>query len=304
MAQHRQVLLLGNGINLSFNGTAWKELLNKISVRDDFCLDEMTSPMPLQAVLLTNNNIKDAMKNNCEFFFGKVEDSQHRAILENLLALNFDDILTTNYSYELEEAALGIETISKTQLQRINERTSKKAELRYLLHTYNRVSYKGEDNRIWHIHGESRKPDSMVLGHYWYGNLLGRIKEDLARGKNQYHRLQNQGRPIEYDSWLDSFLLGDVYVVGFSFDLSELDLWWLLNRKDREKAEKGRLFFYEMENPDAHEKTELMRLFGAEVISFDMKVPDRGDPQLGQQYADFYRKVITDIKTRKHKCEE
>lgn len=40
-------------------------------------------------------------------------------MLIELLSMGFDDILTTNYNYELEEAALGINELDKKQLQRI-----------------------------------------------------------------------------------------------------------------------------------------------------------------------------------------
>ena len=298
MERKRKVLLLGNGINLSFNGTAWKQLLEGISVRKDFDLNKLESPMPLQAVLLTNNNLKEAMKNCSDTFFGKVTNPQHRELLQSLLATGFDDILTTNYSYELEEAALGIEKITKHRLQKVSHRTGKKDERRYLLHMYNQVSFGGKETRIWHIHGESRMSDSMVLGHYWYGNLLGRINEDLKRGKNQYYRLQREGKQIAYDSWIDSFLLGDVFVLGFSFDLSEMDLWWLLNRRHREKAEKGKLIFYEMENPKKREKTELMKLFDAEIESFGCVEPEKEDPDGTRKYLEFYQKAIDDIRSK------
>ena len=36
--------------------------------------------------------------------------------------------------------------------------------------------------------------------------------------------------------WLDSFVLGNVNILGLGMDFSELDLWWLLNRKKRESA--------------------------------------------------------------------
>lgn len=32
-------------------------------------------------------------------------------------------------------------------------------------------------------------------------------------------------------SWIDYFMLGDVYMVGLGLDISEMDLWWLISCK-------------------------------------------------------------------------
>lgn len=175
MGKHPQVLLLGNGVNLAFGGTSWSSLMKDIAVRHDFDIDKLTSPLPLQAILLTNNDIKQAMENHSEKFYGTVGTDEQKEILQDLLSMGFDDILTTNYSYELEEAALGIsevrhgETSKINRIKRLSKHTSDHAETQFLLHTYNEVKYRNSINRIWHIHGESRKPNSMILGHYIIG---------------------------------------------------------------------------------------------------------------------------------------
>ena len=45
---------------------------------------------------------KASMKEHKSYFFGKVTDERHRKMLTDLLSCGFDCILTTNYSYELE----------------------------------------------------------------------------------------------------------------------------------------------------------------------------------------------------------
>lgn len=57
MRKYPQVLLLGNGLNRAYGGISWGNLLKEISRRDDLPLDELKSPMPLQAILVTNNDI-------------------------------------------------------------------------------------------------------------------------------------------------------------------------------------------------------------------------------------------------------
>jgi hypothetical protein len=233
------------------------------------------------------------MKEHNKGFFGEIKTEEQAEALRELLNMGFDDVLTTNYSYELEAAALGRDTVSEGTLRRINDRTSEKREDRYLLHTFNRVPTGGEPVRIWHIHGEARKPDSMLLGHYWYGNLLTKIKTELDKRGNHYASRQKQGLEIEFDSWVDSFILGDVYILGFGYDLTELDLWWLLNRKAREHAENGNVYFYEPKSEERREKQALLELLGVKVrnLGFD-------ETQIkanGSDYRPFYREAVSNI---------
>lgn len=167
-------------------------------------------------------------------------------------------------------------------------RSKEKREVRYLLHTYNETQQNGRSTHVWHIHGESRLPDSMILGHYWYGNMLSKIKEYLTVCENRYQKTQQDGAKITYDSWVDSFILGDVYILGFGFDLSEFDLWWLLNRRMREKAITGTVYFYEYEQTPNREKIELLKLMGVQVVNIDL--PDDAD------YKKFYLQAIEDIR--------
>lgn len=60
-------------------------------------------------------------------------------------------------------------------------------------------------------------------------------------------------------------------------DFSELDLWWLLNRKKREKALHGKVVFYEPERPEEAAKYALLRAYGAEVRHLGFKLPERAE---------------------------
>ena len=47
-----------------------------------------------------------------------------------------------------------------------------------------------------------------------------------------------------------------------------------------------------------YEKTELLRLFGAEPVDLGMKVPDKDDPLISEKYRKFYTEAISDIERR------
>ena len=292
-----QILLLGNGLNLAYGGTSWSELLNKIKVRDDIP-KKLDCPMPLQAVLYTNNDIKTAMENQKQKLFGSLATEEQTDVLQNILTYSFDEILTTNYSYELEMAALGHSVDVERPIKKKAEHTQKvqRVETKYLLHTYNRAIFNGTQNRIWHIHGEARKPDSMILGHYYYANLLARMVKYTSDNANRYENDAKAGKDTEINSWLDAFILGDVYILGFTFDLSEFDLWWLLNRKMREKAPHGKVYFFEPYSGGFNEKTELLKLLDVEHIDCNIKKPDKNDPRKAEKYREFYDEALIIIK--------
>lgn len=293
MISHPQVLLLGNGLNIAYGGLDWSELLvgihYNLRIRPDY-IKEL--PFPLQAVILTEDHVDKAIVGNCELFRGVKDVELIREPIEKLLSIPFDHILTTNYSYEIERVAdgrVGYDGENCSKLMRHTEAVNR-ADQKYLLHTYNEIKWNGLTHKIWHIHGEARKPQSVILGHYYYGEMLAKYQHELAsRGNKQAFRQANNEEPIQ-KSWLDAFIMGDVYVMGFGYNYSDFDLWWLLNRKKRENASHGKLCFYtHMQNNEA--KAELMRTYDADVKSL-------GYFTRPSDYKGFYNDVIEDIRSQ------
>ena len=99
-----QVLLMGNGINLAYGGVSWNNLLSDISKRKDLDFNKLKCPMPLKAVLVTNNHIREALMSYKDRLYGEVKTEQQLYALQRLLEMEFDHIITTNYSYELDIA--------------------------------------------------------------------------------------------------------------------------------------------------------------------------------------------------------
>ncbi len=267
-----QILLLGNGINRAFNSDSWDDLLNSIDLREDkYEIEDYRCPETLKAILITKDNVDKALQTHKERLgnLGTKKPEKQKVLLKRLLNAGFDEILTTNYSYELETAALGEENVNEKALRRMQGHTDevKRCETRFMLHTYNSVEFNGE-KRIWHIHGEARKPGSMILGAYYYGALLGKMI-DLNKKRGKYYVLsQSAGKIPKIRSWTDAFILGDVYILGFGAGFAESDIWWLLNRKKREKASVGKTFFYELKPKDEinRAKMDLLRLMNVEII--------------------------------------
>ena len=291
-----KILLLGNGIIRSFGGGSWNKLLSDISEPhiDENEVESINCPEPLKVILVTNDNVDAILKNNKALFFGDMTE-QRADILRNLLSLGFDDILTTNYSYELEMAALGNASIKESRIVQLMYHTDevKTAEPKYLLHTYNKASCNGIENRIWHIHGEARKPCSMILGQYSYANLMGKFLEHNKKRGNMYMNCEKSNKRLKFSSWIDSFIIGDVYVLGFGFNLSEIDMWWLINRKKREKASHGKIYYYNLCKNVIDRETcariRLLKTLGAEIID----IPVEED-----KWSDAYYKALRDIEKK------
>lgn len=264
----KQILLLGNGLNLNYSGLSWKALLAAIATQSPETvarIQKSAVPAPLQAIAVTEDRIDVQMKLHRQELYGRIVSEEQRTVLLRLMNMGFDHILTANYSYELEEAGLGLCEINDSRLKQLQTHTPAvgRAETQYLLHTYMNVPNKKGAVPVWYIYGEARKPDSTILGHYYYGNQLFRIKELLRDRGDGYRERQEKGLPADIRSWVDAFITEDVYILGFGMDISEMDLWWLLNRRKREHARTGTIVFYEPEDDGQFAQYELLRLPGA-----------------------------------------
>ena len=305
-----QVLLLGNGLNQLNGGVSWNDFLRAIATKKEIIdgivlVDDLKCPEPLKAILVTEDHVDVAMRDYCNKIAFQEQSELVCKLYKKLLTIGFDDVLTTNYTYELEIAASNSKQMDTKGISKLMRHTDavKRAENKYLLHTYNQLIVNGCTNRVWHIHGEARKPDSTVLGHYYYGNLLCKIKECLHR--------RNYAENKEIKSWVDSFIMGDVYVLGFGLGFSELDLWWLLNRKAREKTATGKVYFYAAEPVGFDEKHELLRMLKqmysgkplVEIVSCGYRnkiIVKNGIEKtaLDGSYTEFYNDAIVDIAKR------
>ncbi len=294
------VLLLGNGLNNAFNGTQWNALIHKMACQTDLP-EKMNLPYPMQIQLATCGKYAQVLCDRREDLAGIQPQGAFLKWLQQLMAMGFDDILTTNYSYELERSIFPKELDNAQTIKRIRrmmDTTLDRAESRYMLHTFNRAG----ENRIWHIHGEARKPHSMIIGHYEYAALLSGMKAHSDERRNAYQNLAE--KPLERLSWVDQFILGNVYVLGFGFDPSEMDLWWLLKRKQNEKADHGKVYFYEpRKEVPFDEKIELLKTMGVEIRDLGITL-STDKMECAQQYKAFYPMVIQDIRELKNREEK
>ena len=201
----------------------------------------------------------------------------------------FDAVLSTNYTYELEAAfnRKYPNLSAETKRKKYSLRKDGVKREKYLLHTYNLME-KGKPE-IWHIHGELRCPSSIVLSHDEYARLVRKIIEFSSKRGGSYEK---DRKNLEIKSWIDYFLMGDVYVLGLSYDFSDFDLWWLLGRRLREHSGCGKFIFYEPIKKEEYYKQLALRDAGVDVRNCNVIIKESTK---GKDYARFYKRAIMDI---------
>jgi len=252
-----QVLLVGNGITRAYNDDfKWEKLIGNLKKDNNVSFDTIgLPPNTIYATIMTAIDDKDRTNSLLKEF--ENYKYNHNPLIDKLLDISFDAILTTNYTYDFEEQLHpGFSHYSNNSKNKNFTQFIQK-DSKYLLHTFNNIK-KGEKNfNIWHIHGELRRPSSLILTHDNYARLIGKILEHNKLNRDNYSRYYNE---LHIHSWIDYLLIGDVYIIGSGFDFAEFDLWWFLSRRLREKAPTGTITYFAANEKDKRKLSALKLL--------------------------------------------
>lgn len=283
-----RVLLLGNGVLRLRGGVSWEALLERIAVNDEIPDDVLRDiPLAMRVEALCGVDVEGARLRAAGEF--EPMEACITDTLKRLLALPWDCVLTTNYTYEAEGVLLGKDRFGKEDRRRALACMDGSVHRRDNLHFCYIVQRKGQPPLpVWHIHGDLGRPDSMILSYYSYAKAISRLQKYNRQLKNAFQDAVEARRLVTPRSWSDWFILGDVYTVGFGYDFSEFDLWWAAERKARENARVGRLIAWQDRQKKSDPVCALLKSVGAEVN----RVYDYDD------YAEYYRVVIDDIERR------
>lgn len=121
-----------------------------------------------------------------------------------------------------------------------------------------RWEFSARASRLWHPHGCTRSPQSIVLGTRAYGKALNRLHsawDSLKATERKWEFAPQAGhwtreladqwwafrRRLEPHAshpltWLDLFLGSDLVFIGTGLDRAETDLWWALHMRQRNLA--------------------------------------------------------------------
>ena len=127
----------------------------------------------------------------------------------------------------------------------------------------------------------------MILSYYSYANAVSRLITLNRQRGNVYQEKQDNKEKVPCLSWLDYFLIGEVFSVGFGYDLSEFDIWWAIERKAREKANHGILHAFMIDEKD--DNTPQKALFDAMDVHLHQHIAANKD------YLAAYEKVLEEI---------
>lgn len=289
-------LLVGNGINRLFEGASWENLItNEIKESErPFTYEEIKNmPATMQIVAATNDSVNSRMKDLSDTLMQINMTDDRASFLQSLLHVPTDDILTANYSFELE-AASGMNLNKKQYSARLRSTFDLQSK-----HKHFRVFqyYETESGkRIWHIHGDAAKPETMMMGHYYYSKQLRDIQDCIAKSIRRYKICERNGESFQQFSWIDRFLVSDVYILGLGMYLCEADLWYLLCCKKRNFPET-KVYFYDKDCKDK-EINIMLSTYGVELINGkDLK---KGTKKRSNEneYKAFYSAAIDDISKR------
>ena len=288
-----RILLVGNGTTLSFSGSTntdsiikdeWINSYNEeLPDRKDTGNPHViwTIPFPLQVVAATNDHVQSCMsKLACSFNELEITEDQKDFILE-VLNTRFDSVLTTNYSLEFEKSTISKYTKHKTYSR--YKVTQEQTTQQKLFGIY-QCTKLDDDNQslLWHIHGTALRKQSMIIGQYYYGKLMSEVTARANTVNKSYKTANEKKVPFRPLSWIDYFLIGDVYILGLSLDFSETGLWWLLSLKKRGFPD-SKVSFY---NPKIDEKMALL------FRCYNINTPNL---VFSNDYIEYYKKICKTI---------
>lgn len=232
--KNKPILLVGNGINRLFKNDYdyfdVETLLKANRRHSKKCNknhDYLRFPMKISANY--NGNEDDASAVVKGFLEHKMDISKEKKeFINELLNLQVDTILTTNYSFEFEKIIIPNISVGKIKNRYGHGKEGNLREKEKELGIYQFIKL-DENKNLWHIHGIATRKKSIILGQYNYAFLLS----EVIRYTSSLLSRWNSKNPFYYHSWIDYFVTSDIHILGFAFDLAEIDLWWLLAFKKR-----------------------------------------------------------------------
>jgi hypothetical protein len=310
-------ILFGNGLNyLSDDQISWNDLLDRIKGTNQFDSTSLPNTMIYEKIMLhKHSNPNESIRNTESNLKNEIADvlkkQKTNQFYEKLLNLKFDNYLTTNYDYALNDSFKAIKKGNWIE----NNSTEGIYSLRR--NTSFNDSKNNEHCKIWNIHGEVSNPKSIMLGLDHYCGSIGKI-DGYLKGKYEYQfeNIKHQTIPIiekintnEFDnvSWVELFFKTDLHIIGFGLDYSEIDLWWIINKRARLKEEisiENKIKFYvspfdkKFKTQNGYDKyikekhkRELLNSFDVEVVEMPL------DAQLfDKKYEAQYQDIINRIK--------
>lgn len=243
-------LLLGNGFTRSLyaNPTDWgglfadfeeKNIINNYTLLYEACvlsqeLSDNYFKRRIADKLREGSKINDLSNNNDVIKFG-----------DFLIEKKITNILTTNMDQSIENILC-----EKNEFKEINPADINKDAGEKIYSIRRKRTFKKGDFElnIWKIHGDNDNISSILFGFDQYCGQLAKMN-DYLKGKyksssgieckkTMFEKLKEDdgsGGTGQFDnlSWIELFFNTNIYIAGITLDYSEIDLWWLINKRKR-----------------------------------------------------------------------
>lgn len=294
--QRVKVLIVGNGINLPFESAkstdniireAWrKHHHSNLPKRSDLTHPHPVWKLPftMEVVAATKNNVGDELQNLAEEMRELKVCVEQEKLVRNILDASFDVILTTNYSLEIEKSILGDCSCQKIYSHYRTTMEQSDRQKRYGIFQCTELPYNNHPF-LWHIHGTSLRKDSLIMDQLSYGKLLSEVEKRATVANRGFYHSINNNIPFCPKSWIDYFLIADIYIIGFQMDFSESDIWWLLSYK-RNVNPKSKVKFFQ---PYINDDMKLM------LDSYGVETPNvsfEDTNNTGEDFINYYKNIL------------
>jgi len=226
LADTSHVLLVGNGIN-DAQKISWNNMLNFVQDQLKLSEDERiiagqteVSPTLLFDFLCLRKNTNDVRS------FVKEYISDKSNFVKKVWNM-YDIVLTTNFDDNLYVNA----RIDDAHLQSKGELLERNSVHRMHI----KFTYNSSQKFLYFLHGYYKNPETICLGLDQYFDNLRRIRDYAL---NSFFK----GKSHKKVSWVDFFFTDNttIDILGFSFCASEIDLWWILEKR-KELRKEGKL---------------------------------------------------------------
>ena len=284
----RNVVFFGNGLNrISDGDVGWSTLLKKCVSNQNYS-DIVPYTLQYENGIFAQLSKKRESKIK-ETIAKRVSGCNTNEVYEKLVDLCVEDYVTTNYDHAFDKALL------KSGYNLCESRSFEKRYSIYRCRIYQKNG--GVQKRVWAIHGDCEKPRTLILGHEQYVGQLRKINLLL----NKAYMTKNVGWDFsalyKECSWIDFFFNANVYFIGFGLPYEEMDIWWLLVKRGKIKAQhqevhlKNRIYFYEVVDRDDNRYLDKKNLLESMFVVYE-----HFEKEDKNEYIELYEAIIENIK--------
>lgn len=290
-------IFFGNGINrLSPENISWTNLLNDLKESRMFDNDDLPNTMIYERIILEKPNkhpdvLHDEFETKTKIADLMDEITPHQTYID-LFNINAENYLTTNYDYAFIKSLQELKEVNFP----IHEYSSEDV---YSIRRLKRISNAKEAKKhFWQIHGEIRKPATIMLGLDHYCGEIGKI-DSYIKGNYRYTENKEtiteisladklQDKNFSGSSWIELFFNSNIHIIGFSFDYAEIDLWWIINKRARmRKSNLGS----QITNEIIFYCDEINEHLKGVLNSMDIKVEIIPTSSGKNKYSDYYKNL-------------